>query len=189
MRHVSRIHRVALDWLCDRINLDSKIRIRYIDTKHQLADILTKGNFTRDEWNNFLQFFNISHFSSACCAKNSSLISCTKTMAKRMQEQREEERIAIQKSWILIATGKPDPTQRRVLKRDCKMHTLAVWWTQHRGNLSQQKRSQGMWTSPNLKRGVFMKKKWRGDRLLIKQVRGNPMHPVNQTAREAQKLK
>ena len=58
-----------------------------------------------------------------------------------------------------------------------------------RGNLSQQKRSQGMWTSPNLKRGVFMKKKWRGDRLLIKQVRGNHMHPVNQTAREAQKLK
>ena len=26
MRHVSRTHRVALDWLFDRINLDSKIR-------------------------------------------------------------------------------------------------------------------------------------------------------------------
>ena len=33
-------------------NLDSYIQIKYIDTKHQLADILTKGNFTRDEWNN-----------------------------------------------------------------------------------------------------------------------------------------
>ena len=43
MRHVSRTHRVALDWLFDRINLDSKIQIRYIDTKHQLADILTNG--------------------------------------------------------------------------------------------------------------------------------------------------
>ena len=32
MRHVSRTHRVALDWLFDRINLDPKIRIRYIDT-------------------------------------------------------------------------------------------------------------------------------------------------------------
>ena len=42
MRHVSRTHRVALDWLFDKINLDSKIQIRYIDTKHQLADILTK---------------------------------------------------------------------------------------------------------------------------------------------------
>ena len=33
MRHVSRTHRVALDWLYDRINLDSKIQIKYIDTK------------------------------------------------------------------------------------------------------------------------------------------------------------
>ena len=49
VRHVSRTHRVALDWLFDRINLDTKIQIRYIDTKHQLADILIKGNFTRDE--------------------------------------------------------------------------------------------------------------------------------------------
>ena len=38
MRHVSRTHRVALDWLFDRINLDSKIQIKYIDTKNQLAD-------------------------------------------------------------------------------------------------------------------------------------------------------
>ena len=59
MRHVSRTHRVALDWLFDRINLDSKIQIRCIDTKRQLADILTKGNFTRDEWNNLLHLFNI----------------------------------------------------------------------------------------------------------------------------------
>ena len=54
MRHVSRTHRVALDWLVDRIILDPQVQIRYIDTKHQLADILTKGNFTRDEWNNLL---------------------------------------------------------------------------------------------------------------------------------------
>ena len=32
MRHVSRSHRVAQDWLSDRINLDSKIQIKYIDT-------------------------------------------------------------------------------------------------------------------------------------------------------------
>ena len=49
MRHVSRTHRVALDWLFDRINLDPKIQIHYIDSKHQIADIVTKGNFTRDE--------------------------------------------------------------------------------------------------------------------------------------------
>ena len=39
MRHVSRTHRVALDCLFDRINLDSKIQIKYIDAKNQFADI------------------------------------------------------------------------------------------------------------------------------------------------------
>ena len=92
MRHVSRTHRVALDWLLDRFNLDPQIQIRHIDTKHQLADILTKENFTRDEWNNLLHLFNISHFSSTCCTKNFSLISCS-TVAKRIQEQKEEERV------------------------------------------------------------------------------------------------
>ena len=43
MRHVSSTHRVALDWLF--INLDPKIHIKYVDTKNQLADILTKGQF------------------------------------------------------------------------------------------------------------------------------------------------
>ena len=93
MRHVSRTHRVALDWLFDRINLDPKIQIKYIDTTNQLADMLTEGNFTRDEWNNLPRLINISHFSSLCCAENSSLTSCPKTMAKRMQEQKEENRI------------------------------------------------------------------------------------------------
>ena len=92
MRHVSRTNRVALDWLFDRINMDPKIQIRYIDSKHQLADILTKGNFTRDEWNNLLHLFNMSHFSGLRCTKKFSLISCT-TMAKRSQEQKEVERV------------------------------------------------------------------------------------------------
>ena len=69
MTHVSRTHRVALDWLFDRINLDPKIQIKYIDTKNQLADMLTKGNFTRDEWNHLLCLFDISHFSSTDCSE------------------------------------------------------------------------------------------------------------------------
>ena len=84
MRHVSRTHRVALDWLFDRINLDSNIQIKYIDTKNQLADILTKGNFTRDEWNHLLCLFNISHFSSTVCSA---------AMAKRSQQDSGEERV------------------------------------------------------------------------------------------------
>ena len=84
MRHVSRTHRVGLDWLFDRINLDPKIKIKYIDTKHQLVDILNKGNFTRDEWNHLLCLFTISHFSSTVCSD---------TMAKRSQQDSGEERV------------------------------------------------------------------------------------------------
>ena len=84
MRHVSRTHRVALEWLFDRINLDRKIQIKYIETpKNQLADFLTKGNFTRDEWNHLLCLFNISHFSSTVCSE---------AMAKRSQQDSGEER-------------------------------------------------------------------------------------------------
>ena len=45
MRHVSRTHRVALDWLFDRINLDPKNPSQVHRHQNQLADILTKGNF------------------------------------------------------------------------------------------------------------------------------------------------
>ena len=72
-----------------------KNQIRYIDSKHQLADILTKGNFTSDQWNNLLHLFNISHFSSLRCTKNFRLISCT-TMAKRIQEQKKRRKGCIQ---------------------------------------------------------------------------------------------
>ena len=83
MRHVSRTHRVALDWLFDRINQDPKIQIKNIDTKNQLADILTKGNFTREEWNHLLCLFSKSHFSSTVCSD---------TIAKRSQQDSGEER-------------------------------------------------------------------------------------------------
>ena len=47
MRHVSRTHRVAWDWLFDKINLEFKIQILYyIDTKHQIAYIFTISHVT-----------------------------------------------------------------------------------------------------------------------------------------------
>ena len=97
MRHVSRTHRVALDWLFDRINLDPKIQIKYIDTKNQLADILTKGNFTRDEWNHLLTLFNISHFSST---------SCIEAMAKRAQQDSGEGRVTAKSRPMMNLTAR-----------------------------------------------------------------------------------
>ena len=68
------------------MNLDPKIQIKYVDTTTQLADILTEGNFTRDEWNHLLHLFNISNSSSA---------SCPETMTKRMQEEKGEKIIVV----------------------------------------------------------------------------------------------
>ena len=84
MRHVSRTHRVVLDWLLDRINLDNKIQIKSIDTKNQLADIQTNENFTRDEWHHLLCLFNIGHSSST---------NCLEVMSKRKQEGAGEEKV------------------------------------------------------------------------------------------------
>ena len=97
MRHVSRTHRVALDWLFDRINLDPKIQIKYIETKNQLADILTKGNFTRDAWNHLLNLFNISHFGSTAC---------TAAMAKRAQQESGEGRVTAKSRPMMNLTAR-----------------------------------------------------------------------------------
>ena len=96
-RHVSRTHRVALDWLFDRINLDSKSQIKYIDTKNQLADILTKGNFTRDEWNHLLTLFNTSHFTSTACIA---------AMAKRAQQESGERRVTAKSRLMMNLTAR-----------------------------------------------------------------------------------
>ena len=106
MRHVSRTHRVALDWLFDRINLDPKIQIKYIDTQNQHADILTKGNFTRDEWNHLLGLFNISHFSSTVCSE---------AMAKRLQQDSGEERV----------TAKPRPMMSLIARAPSTLSSSA----------------------------------------------------------------
>ena len=50
MRHVQRTHRVDLDWLFERIMRDKAISIKYVNTKQQLAEILTKGSFSEATW-------------------------------------------------------------------------------------------------------------------------------------------
>ena len=87
----------ALDWLFDRINLDPKIQIKYIDTKNQLADILTKGSFTRDEWNHLLTLFNICHFGSTACIA---------AMAKRAQQGSGEGRVTAKSRPMMNLTAR-----------------------------------------------------------------------------------
>ena len=48
MKHVGRVHRVSLDWLFERFWEDPEISIRFVGTKQQVADFLTKGHFTSE---------------------------------------------------------------------------------------------------------------------------------------------
>ena len=68
MRHVSRTHRVVLDWLFDNTNLVPKIQIKHDDNKNQLADMLTKSSFACDDWNQLLRLWNIINFSMFSCS-------------------------------------------------------------------------------------------------------------------------
>ena len=43
MKHVARTHRVNLDWLFEPINRDPAVFMKFVGTKEQSADILTKG--------------------------------------------------------------------------------------------------------------------------------------------------
>ena len=95
MRHVSRTQMLLIG--CSIENQDTKIQIEYIDTKNQLADILTKGNFTSDEWNHLLSLFNISHFSSTAC---------TAAMAKRAQQGSGEERVTAKSRPMMNLTAR-----------------------------------------------------------------------------------
>ena len=74
-----------------------KIQIKYIDTKNQLADILTKGNFTRDEWNHLFTLFNISHFSSTASIA---------AMAKRAQQKSGEGRVTAKSRPMMNLTAR-----------------------------------------------------------------------------------
>ena len=50
MAHVARTHRCNLDWLLERSLHDPCIYCRYIETKQQLADLLTKPHFSVRDW-------------------------------------------------------------------------------------------------------------------------------------------
>ena len=59
--------------------------------------MLTKGNFTRDEWNHLLCLFNISHFSSA---------ECSEVMSKRKQQESGEERVTAKSRPMMSLTAR-----------------------------------------------------------------------------------
>ena len=96
-----------------------KSKSNTFDTKNQLADILTKGSFTRDEWNHLLCLFNISHFSPTVSSA---------AMAKRSQQDSGEERVTAKSKlvmnliartpWFVSSSTSVSPGKRYYGKQD-----------------------------------------------------------------------
>ena len=90
MRHVSRTHRVALDWLFYRINLDPMIQVKIVDTHDKFADILTKRSSSCDECETLLCLVNIMDVSFFSCFHFSSRLDDSETMSRRQMQEKEQ---------------------------------------------------------------------------------------------------
>ena len=101
---VSRTHRVAIDWLFDRINMDPRTQIKCVDTMNQLADILTKRSFPREEWNHLLHLLNIMDWSMFSCT-HFFLWTRQQTVQSAMSKRRQEASSEASSS----PTAKPKP--------------------------------------------------------------------------------
>ena len=124
MRHVSRTYRVALHWLFDRINLESKIHIKNVDTKNQLADMLTRGSFTPSSF-----LFNIMSFSMFPCRHFSDFLSDHQVrkqsaMSKRCQKTTSNEGSPMAKQKPTIpAKARPINLVMRSPRREKRLFT------------------------------------------------------------------
>ena len=80
MRHVTRTHRVDLDFLFTVINSHPGIFMSFISNKQQIADILTKGQFTSVQWNALCALCQLdSLHGEAAAPRSSSMKKCSST--------------------------------------------------------------------------------------------------------------
>ena len=59
LRYLNRTHRVDIDWILERIQGDEGIKIRCCKTAEMIADIFTKGSFTKPKWDALLELAQI----------------------------------------------------------------------------------------------------------------------------------
>ena len=96
MKHFPELIELLLICCSIELILTQKNQIKYIDTKNQLKDIITKKNFTRDEWNHLLYLFNMNHFS---------FIACIAAKGKRVQQRSGEERVTAKSRPMMNSTA------------------------------------------------------------------------------------
>ena len=58
LRHVTRTHRIGLDWIF-QVMQNPNIALRYVNTKQQIADMMTKAVTKKELWVNLLMLSGI----------------------------------------------------------------------------------------------------------------------------------
>ena len=95
-----------------------KIQIRYVDTKNQLADMLTKGSFSRDEWGHLFRLLNIMKFLIISVGATQKLLGLEKSHAKTVAWSYDVEGHAKKCVWKDLANWP--------LKQLSKLHKVAT---------------------------------------------------------------
>ena len=111
MRHVSPVASCALDWLFQRVSLESNVSVRYVHTNQRIADISAKGSFTREKWDELMiligkvsEFHHCSHHSIVA-----TLFLLVHKMAKRSRPSVDEA------SKFTSASSNSKPACKRIL--------------------------------------------------------------------------
>ena len=105
MRHVSRTHRVHLDWLFDRINLEKAIHVRYVNTAQQIADVLSWCSLSQERWMQLTPLRGFVTHQTHSCSPYVVFSSCLdKNMWKRAGQMPDERVLAKSKltRWLCL---------------------------------------------------------------------------------------
>ena len=68
------------------VDMTKSTHTKIVDTRNQLADILTRGSFTRDDWNH-LRLLNAMNFSMFSCSQFLSKVSCSRELKKVLRKR------------------------------------------------------------------------------------------------------
>ena len=90
--------------------------IFFVDTKKQHADMLTKGNFTRDELDHLLRLLNIMIFSMFHCSHSLSNRKQS-AMSKRVQEGTSGEGSAVAKPRLMNLVSRNFLSAKKTLRK------------------------------------------------------------------------
>ena len=127
-RLVSRTHRVVLDWLFDRCNLDAGIHIQFADTTRQIADVLTESFFAREQRDRQIAVFNVMDQTTFSCSHlRSLLMQLDESISKRQPQHEEEARSAETSRPVRNLCAERTSLTRFVFQVNCAYSVCSSW--------------------------------------------------------------